>query len=119
MKKFITRSVTSLTLVSMLGVAVPAVAFAGNVTSTSHTSTSVTAKNNEAMMDVYNASAMVIKATFKASVASAKTTLASTLAASTTSSGRDAARAAFYASIKAAISVRKASFKALGAPPVK
>ena len=119
MKKIISRSVTTLALVSMLGVAAPAVAFAGSVNSSTHTSTSITAKNNEALMDVYRASALAIRNTFKASVDTAKTTLKASLAAATTSAARESARTAFHTSISAAVSVRKASFKALGAPPVK
>ncbi len=119
MKKFITRSVTSLALVSMLGVAVPAVAFAGTVKSSAHTSTSISAKNHEVLMDVYRASALAIRNTFKASVLAAKTTLGAALTAATTATARDDARDAFRASVKTAVSVRKASFKALGAPPVK
>ena len=119
MKKVISRSVTTLALVSMLGVAAPAVAFAGSVKSSTHTSTSHTAKNNEAMMDAYRASALAIRSTFMASVDTAKTTLKVSLAAATTSAARESARTAFHTSVSAAVSVRKASFKALGAPPVK
>ena len=121
MKKIISRSVTTLALVSMLGVAAPAVAFAGSVNSSTHTSTSITAKNNEALMDVYRASALAIRNTFKASVDTAKTTLKASLAAAaaTTSAARESARTAFDTSVRAAVSIRKASFKALGAPPVK
>jgi hypothetical protein len=113
MKKFISRSVTSLALVSMLGVAVPAVAFAGTV-KTTHSSTSITAKGNEALMDTYQAQASVIRHTFKVSVDAAKATLKSALEAATTSADRITARAAFRTSMSAAVSVRKASFKALG-----
>ena len=119
MKKIISRSVTALALVSMLGVAAPAVAFAGSVKSSTHTSTSITAKKNEALMDVYRASALAIRNTFKTSVHTAKTTLKASLAAATTPAARELARTAFRTSIRAAVNVRKASFKALGAPPVK
>jgi hypothetical protein len=119
MKKFISRSVTSLALVSMLGVAVPAVAFAGTVKTTTHSSTSITAKGHEALMDTYQAQALAIRHTFKVSVDAARTTLKSAREAATTSAARIAARAAFRTSVSAAVSVRKASFKALGAPPVK
>lgn len=119
MKKFISRSVTTVALVSMLGVAAPAVAFAGSVKASTHTSTSITAKNHEGLMDVYRASAMAIRNTFKASVTAAKTTFKAARAAATTSIARDAARTAFRASVSTAVSVRKAAFKALGAPPVK
>ena len=119
MKKFITRSITSLALVSMIGVAAPAVAFAGNTTTTTHNATSTAAMAHEAAMDAYNTSAQAIRATFRTSVATAKSTLASALSTATTADGRDAARDAFVVSIKAAVSVRKASFKALGPLPVK
>jgi hypothetical protein len=119
MKKFISRSVTTVALVSMLGVAAPAVAFAGSVKASTHTSTSITAKNHEALMDVYRASALAIRNTFKASVTAAKTTFKAARAAATTSIARDAARTAFRTSMTTAVSVRKAAFKALGAPPVK
>ena len=119
MKKFISRSVTSIALVSMLGVVAPAVAFAGSAKASAGTATSITAKNHETQMDAYRASALVIRTTFKASVISAKTTLKAALAAATTKVADDAARTAFRTAIKTAVSVRKASFKALGAPPVK
>ena len=119
MKKIISRSVTSLALVSMLGVVAPAVAFAGGVKTSTHTSTSITAKGHESLMDTYRASALAIRTTFKASVVTARTTFKAALGAATTSAARVAARAAFRTSMSAAVSVRKAAFEALGAPPVK
>ena len=119
MKKFITRSVTTLALVSMLGVAVPAVAFAGSVKSSTDSSTSISAKGHEALMDAYRAKALAIRTAFRASVAAAKLSLKTALAAATTSSDRNTAHAAFRTSIAMAVSVRRLAFKNLGAPPVK
>jgi hypothetical protein len=119
MKTFITRSVTTLALVSMLGVAVPAVAFAGSVKTSPHSSTSVTAKAHESLMDVYRASALTIRNTFDTSVDAAMATRDAALTAATTPAARKAAHASFRASMSIAVSARKAAFKALGAPPVK
>jgi hypothetical protein len=113
MKKFVVRGVLALSLVGALGVATVGAASAGTP---SHAS--VSKKTYQKELASYRASRTAIEATFRASVASARSNYQEALASATTSAERSTAQQAMQTAIISAAGVRSASLITLGAAPV-
>lgn len=119
-KKF--RSLAALTVVTALGVSVPAVAAFGDTTPTTtvsnSTSASVTAwKAFTAQWKAYVDGLKAINFTYRGAIASARATLYEALSTATTPAQRQAARAAYLVSAEAALNARVAAIVAAGDPP--
>jgi hypothetical protein len=113
MKKFVVRGVLALSLVGALGIATVGAASAGTP---SHTS--ISKKTYREELASYRASRSAIEATFRASVASARSNYQEALASATTSAERSTAQQAMQTAIINAAGVRSASLITLGTAPV-
>jgi hypothetical protein len=117
------RTLAALTVVTALGVSVPAVAAYGDsktstTTVSASTSASVSAwKAFHAQWKAYVYGLKSINATYRAARATALATLDEALSTSTTPAERQAARAAYLVSIEAALNARVAAITAAGDPP--
>ncbi len=119
-KKF--RTLAALTVVTALGVSVPAAAAFGDTTPTTtvsnSTSASVTAwKAFTAQWRAYVDGLKAINFTYRGAIASDRATLYEALSMATTPAQRQAARAAYLVSAEAALNARVAAIVAAGDPP--
>jgi hypothetical protein len=120
-KKF--RALAALTVVTALGVSVPAVAAYGDsgpttTTVSNSTSAAVTAwKAFTTQWKAYVDGLKAINYSYRAAIASARATLYEALSTATTPAERQAARAAYLVSAEAALNARVTAIVAAGDPP--
>lgn len=112
MKKFVVRGMLALSLMGALGVATVGAASAGT---SSHAT--ITKKTYREELASYRASRAAIEATFRAAVASARSSYLEALASATTFAERSSAQQYMQTMIIDAAGVRSASLITLGSPP--
>ncbi len=121
MKHLTARTATVISLIGLLSVGVPTVAYASSTTSTvaSHTSTTVVTPWTtwRATWVSYAKGIKSINETFHTSIGAARAQYRSSLASATTKSERQADLATLEASIVLAINTRVSAINAAGSPP--
>jgi hypothetical protein len=115
MKYFATRSITALALVAAMGISVPAVAFADSTTTTTVAPSAWTTWHKTWVSYVDGLKA--IRASYRASVESARSAYFTAKATATTKAERQAAQVALEAAIAAALNARVTAITAAGDPP--
>lgn len=117
MKHFTTRSITALALVTAMGISIPGVALADSTTTTTTTvapsAWTTWHKTWASFVDGIKA----IRATYRASVESARSTYFSAKATATTKAERQAALASLETALTAALNARVTAITAAGDPP--
>ncbi len=124
------RALAALTVVTALGVSVPAVAAYGDTTTTTSPTTTTVApptvsvsasvsawKAFHAQWKAYVDGLKAINATYRAARATARAALYQALSTATAPAERQAARATYLASLEVALNARVASITAAGDPP--
>jgi hypothetical protein len=117
MKHFATRSITALALVAAMGISIPAVAFADSTTTTTTPAAPSAWTTWHKTWVSYVDGLKAIRASYRASVESARSTYFTAKAAATTKAERQAAQATLESAITADLNARVTAITAAGDPP--
>jgi hypothetical protein len=117
MKYFAARSITALALVTAMGISVPAVAFADSTTTTRTPAAPSAWTTWHKTWVSYFDGLKAIRASYRASVESARATYYTALSMATTKAERQAALATFDTALTAALNARISAITGAGDPP--